>query len=215
MSDMKRFVFKMLLAAICLTFGVMLHSQASQLTSPLRRHWTETESETLWTVRYTNCDYGYYVLLGSGVVGHDTLPPAPNHGFLITLPDNGRTSTATDSEERNIWVDASYDVIDDQSLTGAVSYHEQIMKDVRGKPEVIKNTSTKLAGLQAVLSRVEYTTPKGIFVEETIICVRSGIIYTISLRTLLKDITVDEEQFQKIVNGFRLLKLPQGECSNG
>ena len=112
-------------------------------------------------------------------------------------------------------VDAHYDVIDDHSLAGAVSNREQIREDMRGKPGVIKNTPTKLAGLHAVLSRVEYTTPKGTVVEETIIAVRSGIVYTIGLRTLLEDLPIDEVQFQKITNGFRLLKLPKGECNNG
>jgi hypothetical protein len=176
----------------------------------------ETETETHWTVRYTNCDYGYYVLLGNKIVGHDSLPPAPNHGFLVSLPEVARTSSASvDSQERYVWVDASYDVIDDQSLAGAVFHYEQISEEVRGKPGVVKNTPMKLAGLRAVLSRVEYTTPKGIVVEETIIAVRSGIVYTIGLRTLLEDAVTDEVQFQKIVNGFRLLKLPRGECSNG
>jgi hypothetical protein len=149
------------------------------------------------------------------VVGHGSLPPAPNHGFLVSLPDVKRTSAATDSEERYVWVDASYDAIDDQSLAGAASNNEQIMEEVRGKPRIVKKIPIKLAGLQAILSTVEYSTPTGYVVEETIIAVRSGIVYTIGLRTLLEDHSVDEKQFQKIVNGFRLLKLPRGECNNG
>src|ERR1035437_669126 len=161
MSDMKRFVFKMLLAAICLTFGVMLHSQASQLTSPLRRHWTETESETLWTVRYTNCDYGYYVLLGSGVVGHGSHSPNPNHGILVPLPDVGRTTDASIDEERFVWVDASYNTLDDQSLEAAVSDEEHLTEERTGTSRIVERKPTKLAGLRAILFKVEYSTPKG------------------------------------------------------
>ena len=212
---MKRFVFKMLLAAICLTFGVMLHSQALQLTNPLRRHWTETESETLWTVRYTNCDYGYYVLLGSGVVGHDTLPPAPNHGFLISLPDVGRTTDASFNEERFVWMDAQYNTLDDQSLEAVVTDEEQLTEERIGMSRIVERKPTKLAGLRAILSKVEYATPKGTVVEEKIIAVRSGIVYKVGLRTLPGDFPTDELQFQKIVNGFKLFKLPKGECSNG
>jgi hypothetical protein len=211
---MKRVAFQLLGVAILFTPGLTLYSQTSQ-PPHLRRHWTETETETLWRIRYTNCDYGYYVLLGSGVVGHDTLPPAPNHGFVISLPDAGRTSPTTDKEERFVWVDASYDVIDDQSLAGAVSDEEQTMENVRGKSRIVERKSTKLAGLQAILSRVEYPSPSGTVVEETIIAVRSGIKYTIGLRTILEDRSIDEEQFQKVINGFRMLKLPRGQCSNG
>ena len=210
-----RSVFQSVLVAALIALGPTVISQTAKPTD-LRRHWTETETQTLWTIRYTNCDYGYFVLLGSGVVGHDTLPPAPNHGFLVSLPNVGKRSTALeDEEERYVWVDSSYDVIDDQSLGGAVSTNEQIMEEVRGKPNTVKEIQTKLASLSAILTRVEYSTPKGTAVEETIIAVRSGIVYTIGLRTNLKDAGTDEEQFQRIVSGFRLLKLPKGECSNG
>jgi hypothetical protein len=135
------------------------------------------------------------------------------------LPNVGKRSAALEDEkERYVWIDASYDVIDDiddQSVASAVSHEEQIMEEVRGKPNTVKQIHTKIASLPAILSRVEYSTPKGTVVEETIIAVRSGIVYTIGLRTNLKDATTDEEQFQRIVNGFRLLKLPKGECSNG
>src|ERR1017187_9926639 len=73
-------------------------------------HWTETGSETQWRLRYGNCDYGYFVALAPGVVGHNTLPPSPNHGFMVALPDVGRTSYALNERRRFIWVDATYDV---------------------------------------------------------------------------------------------------------
>jgi len=203
----------LLLLVISLLPSPSLHSQASR--QPLPRHWTETETETLWKVQYTNCDYGYFILLGNEVTGHGSHSPAPNHGILVPLPDVGRTSSATDNEERYVWVDASYDVIDDQSLAGAVSHEEQLMEEVRGKPNTVKQVRTKLASVPAILIRVEYSTLKGTVVEETIVAVRSGIVYTIGLRTNLNEVSTDEEQFRQIVNGFKLLKLPKGECSNG
>jgi hypothetical protein len=59
------------------------------------RHWTETSTETLWRARYTNCDRGYSVDLPAGVVAHDTLPPAPNHGFIISTRSAGTTDPVT------------------------------------------------------------------------------------------------------------------------
>lgn len=59
------------------------------------RHWELTDSEALWIGRYSNCQYGYYFLLPSGVVAHAEHPPSPHHGFLIKLPDTGVRTEAT------------------------------------------------------------------------------------------------------------------------
>ena len=61
-----------------------------------RHHWRETSSETIWTERYGNCDYGYYVTLPAGVLGHNELPPSPNHGFYVDL-----TSPASDRQKQD------------------------------------------------------------------------------------------------------------------
>src|SRR5271163_3979722 len=88
-----------------------------QQAIPLIGRWRVTNSETLWTERYTNDDYGYSVLLSKGVVAHGTHPPSPNHGFFVPLPDVGKTTFSTfKTEKRYLWVDASYDTSDDQSL---------------------------------------------------------------------------------------------------
>ncbi len=114
-----------------------------------------------------------------------------------------------------MWVDASYGTSDDQSLVGAASEEDQITTEASGHSRVVERKSTKLAGLQAIRSTAEYASPKGAVIDEAVIAVRSGIRYTISLHTTQRDRSVDEEQFKKILNGFRLLKLPRGECSNG
>jgi len=64
-------------------------------------------------------------------------------------------------------------------------------------------------------STVESTTAKGAVVEEGVVAVRSGIVYTVTLHTTRQHLSVDEKQFKKILSDFRLLKLPRGECSNG
>jgi hypothetical protein len=123
------------------------------------------------------------------MVAHGSHSPSPNHGFLVPLPDVGRTSSVSLDEER-------------------------LLEESRGKSQLVERKSTKLAGLHAILSTVEYPSPKGTVVEETILAVRSGIVYTIGLRTNLKNNFTDKEEFFQIVNSFRLLKLPRGECSN-
>jgi hypothetical protein len=189
--------------------------QHAKPSAGLKHNWRESDSETLWTTRYNNCDYGYYVLLDAGVVAHDTLPPSPNHGFLISLSDIGKTTFASyETEKRYVWVDAHYDSLDDQSLIGAA---DTLQKTETANSVLRHNNrvSTKLAGLPAIEDTFEDSTPKGEPIEESIVAVRSGIVYTIGLQTLKAYKAADEKQFRQIRDGFRLLRLPKGECSNG
>ncbi len=211
---MTRVSIRLLLLSVLSSSALTPVHQQAKLSTGLKRHWRETDSETLWTTRYNNCDYGYYVLLDAGVVAHDTLPPSPNHGFLLPLPDVGRTSYALDEKKRFVWVDASYNSLDDQSLTGAADESQKI-ETANGALRHSNRVSTKLAGLPATEDAFEDSTPKGESFEESIVALRSGIVYTGGLHTTKAYKTEDEKQFRRIRDGFRLLKLPKGECSNG
>jgi len=186
---------------------------AAPVTAPWR-HWTETDSETLWTVRYINCDYGFYVLLAQGIVAHSTHAPSPNHGFLISLSDLGKTAPSShQTEKRYIWVDASYDSSDDQSREAASS---ETMTELKlSNPSRVRRTSARLAGLRAIEATADDSDVDGGALEETVVAIRSGIVYTVGLRTTKADRAADEKQFNRIVSGLKLLRLPSGECSNG
>ncbi len=216
---MKRAIFKLLLTSILVSQSPVLFAQLAHRVGSQHRHWVETDSETLWRGRYSNCDYGYYVLLSAGTVGHETHSPSPNHGFLVSLPDTGKISYTSDGDPRFIWVDASYNSSDDKSLAGNANRSLAFAYDEIGKaksaPRSSKPSTTELAGLPAIHSGVEYLSTNGSVLVETIVALRSGIIYTIGLRTLQKNQVFDEQQFLQVANEFRLLKLPKGECSNG
>src|SRR6266568_4714934 len=105
---MKRVVLeRRLLSTLVLAVAAISGDSAQHRSSP-QRHWEETETETIWRGRYTNCKYGYYVMLSSGVIAHGSHRPAPNHGFLVSLPDVGKTSEASVSDPRFLWVNAEY-----------------------------------------------------------------------------------------------------------
>jgi hypothetical protein len=174
---------------------------------PTPRYWRETESETLWTTRYSNEEYGFCVLLHQGIIAHGTHSPTPNHGFLVSLPDIGRESQASPGETRFVWMDASYNTSEDQSLSGVASDQFRLMDDERGKPQFVEQRNTKLGGLTAIFFRSERPSPQGTAVEEQVIALRSGIIYTIGLQTAGADAADDEKQFRRILSGFRLLDL--------
>ena len=91
----------------------------AQELSTKQRHWQETESETLWVSRYSDCQYGYYVLLAPGVVAHGERPPSPHHGFLISLADVGtKTEVSVNNSDRFLWVNAEYNSSDEHTLDG-------------------------------------------------------------------------------------------------
>ncbi len=177
-----------------------------------QHRWEETASETIWRERYTNCDYGYYVSLPDGVVAHGTHSPAPNHGFYVSLPDVGNSSPH-DDHGRSIWVYAHYNVSDYHSLESVVKYE---MRWTSEKPalRVVQRKDSTLGGVPAVSFIVQYEGRHGSVTEQRIIALRSGVVYTVALRSLDENIAADREQFDKIRKGFTLLPLPKGECSN-
>jgi hypothetical protein len=193
----RTFVRSAVLASIVLT---RRSTDARQL-----RHWRETDSETLWTVRYTNCDYGFFVLLGRGVVAHDALPPSPNHGFLVSLAEPGTTKYVSwETMDRWIGVDASYDAAEPPV---ADQFAKKSIQQAR------PGTFTRWEGLPALRSR--RIGDKGKSIDESIVAVRHGIVYQMDLHTTAADRKADELQFERLLRGFRLLPLPLGQCSNG
>jgi hypothetical protein len=204
---MKDLPFKSLVVFAVILFPVPAGTGFAQ--SGLQRHWRETDSETLWTQRYNNCDYGYYVLLPAGVVGHGTHSPSPNHGFSVPLPDVGTTAYVPEENDRFIWVDASYNVTDADSLADVVAERE------KGEAKTRVRTATKMAGVPAIQIKTESVSGDHIVVEVETVALRAGIIYTIGMRTPSAHIVGDEVEYRRILQGFRLLKLPRGVCSNG
>ncbi len=202
--NMKRVLLGLLAVPALFMIDQTLLSQTPRSTP---KYWAENESETLWRIRYSNEDYGFYVLLNAGTVGHGTHSPAPNHGFLVSLPDVGRELSASTEEERFVWVDASYNVSDYQSLSRVASEQVGLSNKESDTARVVERRSTKLAGLSAILFKIEYSSPRDTVVKEQIIALRSGIVYTIGLQTTKANFSVDEEQFKRIQGGFKLFTL--------
>ncbi len=107
-----------LLVWAALVLSVVTDSKAQQAH---KRYWEETKTETLWRGRYSNEDYGFYVSLSKGVVGHGNHSPSPNHGIYVSLPDVGNVNPAYDAD-RSVWVDAHYNTSDYRSLGSVMKY---------------------------------------------------------------------------------------------
>jgi hypothetical protein len=196
---------------IAVTAAMLVVAAAAQNSS----HWQLTDSETIWTGRYSNCQYGYYFLLPVGVVAHAEYPPAPHHGFLVKIPDTGTKSEATwDNSDRLVWVNAEYNVTEQSGLNGVADY--EIDLTGRGKEhfKVTEHRSTTLQLRRAIEFKAEYDTPKGRVVEEVLVALHSGVVYELGLKTTTQHYAEDREMYKQLITGFRFTPIPKGECSN-
>jgi hypothetical protein len=198
--------------AALLVLSVVTDSKAQQAH---QQFWEETKTETLWRGRYSNEDYGFYVSLGDGVVGHGTHSPAPNHGIYLSLPDVGNVNPAADALDRVVWVDAHYNVSDYRSLGSVTKYELSVASEGKTAFHTVQRKATTLGGLRAIAFTVEYEGPHGHMVERSVLALRCGIVYTVSVQSLADLIAADKEQFDQVRKGFTLLPIPQKECGNG
>jgi hypothetical protein len=201
------------------TFLMIALACASAQTKTPAPHWHETDTETLWTGRYTNCDFGYSVLLPAGIVGHGAKSPDPNRGFTVD-PVAPQSTKAFNTAESSRYIDVFnfYDLEDHGESTAAtLDYYSSLgeigdQKDVQAIGRQISN----LAGLSARRLEDRWVENSTAMRRDRIIAYRraGGILYQFTLQSPEKTYAADEQLFHRIVDGFRLSKLPTGECSN-
>jgi hypothetical protein len=133
---------------------------------------------------------------------------------MIALSDVSRTSTASNEEPRLVWVDASYNPTDNESLRDVANADLDITKAERHEFRVLEHVPTTLAGVPAIRFKVRYEQGGQQVIEGHVVSLRSGIVYTVALRTLEANQIADQKQFGIICKGFGLLRLPRGQCSN-
>jgi hypothetical protein len=194
---------KIVTSLLLLSLGTALAQQAKH--EP--RYWEENDTETLWRGKYSNYDYGYYVILPSGFIGHGCHSPAPNHGFLTALPGVARTQYTSSKYERFIWVNAEYNSLEFNSLAEAADRLAKYMgEDKKGFRQVAKEP-VRLNGTPAVRIQAEYVGPKGKVIEEEVLTLRAGILYEIGLKTTDQNYVTDHERYRRILAGFRFWRI--------
>lgn len=187
---------------------------ATCLPTRAQHPWENGKTEALWRHRYSNCDYGMFVLLPANVVAHGTLPPNPNHGVAIRLPGVDSTSEIDVARTgRYIWVNAEYNASDDSSREGTLAFYRSMF--VEGKNGTVTKQSAKLGSLPGTRLKVTYQTSNGVVIKELIFAQRTDIVYELGLKTTGRSYQEDLVLFEDMVKGFRLSPLPRGECSNG
>jgi hypothetical protein len=190
-----------------LFFFSALFCQASSQKSGKHQEVTVkiTDKESLWTGRFSDCDFGYYVLL-DGVVAHGNHPPTPIHGFLIGLPDRFTTDPVTIGDERFIAVSAVDNSSEFASLDDAANWIVGLSREKPGF-KLLAEGAVRFNDRDAKRVKFEYNRPKGKFVEERVMALREGILYQICLRTTQIDYDADAPTFATIVNNFKWYKI--------
>ncbi len=182
-------------------------------------HWRETDSEAIWTGRYSDCDFGYSVILPAGIVAHSAKSTGPNHGFAIN-PAAPRSARAfkTPESDRYIEVLSFYDLEDHEETTSATIDYYLWLGEIGGEKNVesLSRRTLSLAGLSAKRIETRWMENSTAIRRDRIIAYRrsGGILYQLTLQSPEKTYANDEQLFDRIVEGFRLNKLPTGECSN-
>jgi hypothetical protein len=190
------------LSVLLLTMFPAVEAQQKQAETARWKSW-ETDSESQFTGRYANCDYGFYVLLPKRYLAHGNHSPNPNHGFLIGLPDTGMTDVVSIDDKRFIWVNAEYNSLDLSSLKEAAEWRTKISGEGKKEFKVLRREDTKLNGLAAKLIRYQYEGSSGTVIEKEVIALRAGILYEIGLKTSASDYKQDDDQFLKVIENFR------------
>ena len=185
--------------------------------NPTRANGSATGDETTLTGHYVDCDYKFAVKLPVGVVAHTGVPSA--HGFTVNpgSPASKETFSGADSR-RFISVFPFYDVRDhEESTAGPLDYYSSL--DYRGSEKNVERLNRKaftLAGMHGVRIEDRLSGQSGIALQDTILEFRrqDGILYEFMLQTPTRTYAVDKMLFNRIVEGFRLSKIPPAECSS-
>ena len=180
-------------------------------------HWHQTPSETIWTDRYSNCDHGYYVLLPSGVVGHDSLPPSPNNGFQVELSDPSTTSPANPHSVSAIWVWDSPGFEEPGSTTLKKSPSIRTKEPDRpSNAKFLRRTFVRVDGEKAVYIRSSLQDHGAELLEDDVVVFSpdAQTEYQFRLTTPNSQYAKNKRMFDEVLKGFHFTTVPPGECSN-
>jgi hypothetical protein len=186
---------------------------------PQGKHWTETPDETIWRGKYGNCDHGYSVNLPSGVVGHGSHSPNPNHGILISAKDPSITTQVTLEEPRLVDV---YDSNDAGELGSPGAYVDRYdLKPENGSERItiLERRDTRFRGSAAVYVHFRKTREHATSEVEELVVYRApkGIgptFYVVMLQTTPEFYDRDHALYLQIREGLRFVRVLPGECSN-
>jgi hypothetical protein len=191
---------------IAATSTVIVHGQ---------RSWRETQTETVYVGKYSNCDYGYYVILPDGIVGHRGKAPSSNHGITVNL-ENLKSDDPIPDPVRYVQVYNAYNIGAENSLTEIVLQQRKSQRAIHKDVSMSEPARRSLGSLPALEFRSSFHEKTLSIIERDVVAYRTkgNILYHIQLVTTPEAAGEDDKVFDALVAGFRLTNLPVGECSN-
>jgi hypothetical protein len=179
----------------------------------------ETPGETIWRGRYRNCDKGYLVILPLGVVGHASLPPSPNHWFLISATNSSVTSEVTVKDPRVIDVYDAFDASDFGSARAYVQEDELKPSEGSEKITVLEESDTRFRRWPAVHVHFRKTIKTSTSEIEELVIYRDQkeigpIFNVVMLRTTPEYYSHDRALYLQVLDGLHFIPVPKGQCSN-
>jgi hypothetical protein len=159
---------------------------------------------------YQNDTYAYSVTLPPGTTAIGSTAPNPNHGFTVPLHSNAAPKVY-ESIDSYLWVDAFYVPADGvDNLFDAVKYNVRTAASGLGASLKIREEGeASLAGVKARHVISDFDAHGTQMVDEELVAIREGFMYTIGLRTTLRQWPADHALFEQIVSGFKALPLPK------
>lgn len=163
---------------------------------------------------YSNYDYAFSVQIPKGMIGFGSC--VTNHGFGIDLTNP--TSRLWLERVKDgiypqsyLYVDASYNSLEWQSLDEAMKANLEYLKDEGGTNiELVSKTSTRLSKLRAIRFVARYNKSGEAMLSDTVIAFRNegDIVYTLELTTFVSRYNKDKEIVTKIQQEWRLQPTP-------
>lgn len=197
-------------------FVSLLFLSMSRFFTQSSQQWTQTETESIWRENYTNCDKGYTVSLPKGIIAHGDLPPSPNHGFLVSASDPDTRAEVSLKAQRLVGV---YDFYDAMDYGSARAYLKAELKHAE-PAEILESRDTKFRGLPAAFIHYRKGIGSSAVEIEEMILFRgqprnsSPIFYVIWLHTPSAHYEEDAKLYRLIYEGFNIIRVPLGKCSN-
>jgi hypothetical protein len=197
-----------------MSVAVLSVAASSAVTAHGQRSWRETQNETVYVGRYSNCDYGYYVILPNGIVGHGGKAPSSNHGIRVNL-ENLKSDDPIPDSVRYAQVYNAYNAGEESSLTEIVLQQRKAQQEIHKDVSMSEPTPRSLGGLPALEFRSSFHEKTLSIIERDVVAYRAkgNILYHLQLVTTPEAAGEDGKVFDGIVAGFRLRNLPVGECA--
>lgn len=152
-----------------------------------------------FTGAYYNPNYGYSVVIPKGLIGHDSAPPSPHHGFGIVLSWEPRAY---------VYVDGSYNSAEFESIEDVETQHLTWLKEESVKIVSVDHIVTDLGILKAKRFIARHTCPQisDTFIDDYIFAFSKdkNILYTIALLTTESRYNKDKRVLEQLIKTWEL-----------